>query len=87
MAEIERKRVEVLWIESNPASCLAISQQFPEFGSARCIMRKEVSEKWGVTSTPVIFWIQKDKQNTQNGLVDQKKKLPWISSPYRSVVK
>jgi thioredoxin-related protein len=87
MPAIEKKRVELLWIDSNPVSCLKSSQQFTEFGSARCVSRREVAEKWGVSSTPVMFWIQKDKKFTQKGLVDRKKKLPWISSPSRSVVK
>ncbi|NBX75790.1 MAG: hypothetical protein EBQ92_04485 [Proteobacteria bacterium] len=81
MSVLDQKKVEVLWIESSPAACLENAQRFPEFGIAKCISRRVVADKWGINSTPIVFWVQDEKRMLKKGLFASQQKLPWISSP------
>lgn len=77
MRDRELKKVEMLWIDANPLSCLETSQRFSEFGSVECVNKRELEEKWQINSTPVVFWIKEGQQRVQKGALEPKTELPW----------
>jgi len=81
MSERDNAKVKVLWIDSNPVTCLESAQKFRGFQATGCVTKKEAEVRWGIKSTPMIFWMRGDEKRTQIGLPDQKERLPWISSP------
>jgi len=69
--------IVVLWIESDPNRCLEAAQKWGEKLRSYCSSQSEVQSKWGVESTPVVYWVQNQKLREQRGLLEGNAPLPW----------
>jgi thioredoxin-related protein len=69
--------IVVLWIESDPNRCLEAAQKWGKKVRSYCSSQSEVQSKWGVESTPVVYWVQNQKLREQRGLVEGNAPLPW----------
>lgn len=87
MSKEQRKLVELLWLDTNPATCLESSLKFDDFGPQWCVSRSDVLEKWQIKSSPVVFWMDDKNKKTQLGRPPVEKRLPWFRFHSRSVLK
>lgn len=78
MSSPHKKNVKVVWLETDPQSCVEMSLRFSDFGEVWCANKKAVPESWEIHSTPVIFWSQGEKKYKHEGLIQSPKKLPWL---------
>lgn len=60
--------LEFVWLENESNRCLESSLKVASMGRSVCSTKEEVEKKWGVNSTPTLFWIESNQRKVHRGL-------------------
>lgn len=70
-------KVVLVWVGSDLPSCLSSALKMSSFAQSWCASRQELTGKWKVDSTPVVFWQNGEKKEIQRGNFPKQVALPW----------
>ncbi|NBV51393.1 hypothetical protein EBR78_09295 [bacterium] len=71
--------IEFIWLENESNRCLELSLKVALIGKSVCSTKEEVEKKWGVNSTPTLYWLEGSQRKVQRGLP-----LPLVFRPGKS---
>ncbi|NBX82646.1 hypothetical protein EBQ90_06110 [bacterium] len=71
--------IEFIWLETESNRCLELSLKVASIGRSVCSTKEEVEKKWGVNSTPTLYWLEGSQRKVQRGLP-----LPLVFHPGKS---
>lgn len=64
----KKQVIEFVWLETESNRCLELSLKVASIGRSVCSTKDAVEKKWGVNSTPTLYWLEGTQRKVQKGL-------------------